>query len=82
MTAYEAYEEAIENGEIPASILVENMYGDRGLATVAFEVAGNSHAEQLTFSSDPKDRALAAIFACQSAGRSLARHREDLKVAS
>lgn len=78
MTAVEAYWQAVEDGEIPGSVIVESEDGVRGLATVSFSVEGNARAQRYALSDDRRERAIAAIFACRTSIRSLHKYHEEL----
>ena len=65
VTAYDAFYNAIEKFNLPASIPVVNEDGDIGLATQSIDFLENEEAFQMFFSEDKMERAKAAIYACE-----------------
>lgn len=78
LTAYEAFYQAIEEFNLPASIPVVTDEGDLGLATQAIDFLENEKAFEMLFSEDRMERAKAAIYACQHTLDKLHKNYEDL----
>ena len=65
-TAIEIFYEAIENGDLPAAVPVVTIDGCKtGLAASAQDYRGVQGARDIVESSDPGERAVAALYAIQ-----------------
>lgn len=72
MTATDTFYRAVMQQNLPVAVPVETPEAE-GLAATQFDIRQNQDAVDVVFSSDWRDRAIAAVYACRAAHEAVER---------